>query len=292
MWRLLGGARDTAPVYATFGFGFFDREQLAAAAKLWVSQGFTRLKMTVGNEALRHRDKRSGHGRDPRGRGAGEGGARGGRARHRALRRRQLQSRSLPRHQAGRDDQAARHLVLRGAADAERRAADARAAPRDRHGARLRAERGAGVPLPRSAAARGGGFRAAQRRDHRRLHAVPAHRRAGVVIQRVAGERRRLGLPQHAPAGRRRERHAGRAPLSRGRTLQADLSRPADAGGWLLHDAGQARARLRAEPRCDPRDREAAAVERGRGRASAAGGSARGAGRSRTAAACPTCDGS
>ena len=59
VWRLLGGARDRAPVYATFGFGFFDREQLAAAAKLWVSQGFRRLKMTVGNEALRHRDRRS-----------------------------------------------------------------------------------------------------------------------------------------------------------------------------------------------------------------------------------------
>ncbi len=58
VWRLLGGARDRAPVYATFGFGFFDREQLAAAAKLWVSQGFRRLKMTVGNEALRQRDKR------------------------------------------------------------------------------------------------------------------------------------------------------------------------------------------------------------------------------------------
>ena len=58
VWRLLGGARERAPVYATFGFGFFDREQLAAAAKLWVSQGFTRLKMTVGNEALRNRDKR------------------------------------------------------------------------------------------------------------------------------------------------------------------------------------------------------------------------------------------
>jgi L-alanine-DL-glutamate epimerase-like enolase superfamily enzyme len=56
VWRLLGGARPQVPVYATFGFGFFDREQLAAAARLWVSQGFTRLKMTVGNEALRRRD--------------------------------------------------------------------------------------------------------------------------------------------------------------------------------------------------------------------------------------------
>jgi L-rhamnonate dehydratase len=56
VWRLLGGAHPRVPVYATFGFGFFDREQLAAAAKLWLSQGFRRLKMTVGNEALRHRD--------------------------------------------------------------------------------------------------------------------------------------------------------------------------------------------------------------------------------------------
>ena len=58
VWRLLGGARDRAPVYATFGFGFFNREQLAAAAKLWVSQGFRRIKMTVGDGALRNRDKR------------------------------------------------------------------------------------------------------------------------------------------------------------------------------------------------------------------------------------------
>src|SRR5262249_926895 len=58
VWRLLGGARSRVPVYATFGFGFFDREQLADAAKLWVSLGFRRLKMTVGNEALRHRDVR------------------------------------------------------------------------------------------------------------------------------------------------------------------------------------------------------------------------------------------
>jgi L-rhamnonate dehydratase len=61
VWRLLGGARNKVPVYATFGFGFFDRDQLAAAAKIWVAQGFKRLKMTVGNEALRRRDQRSLH---------------------------------------------------------------------------------------------------------------------------------------------------------------------------------------------------------------------------------------
>src|SRR5262245_18256396 len=35
VWRLLGGARSRVPGYATLGFGFFDREQLAAAAKQW-----------------------------------------------------------------------------------------------------------------------------------------------------------------------------------------------------------------------------------------------------------------
>jgi L-alanine-DL-glutamate epimerase-like enolase superfamily enzyme len=57
LWRLLGAARARVPVYATFGFGFFDREQLAAAAKHWVSGGFTRLKMTVGAHALARRDE-------------------------------------------------------------------------------------------------------------------------------------------------------------------------------------------------------------------------------------------
>jgi L-rhamnonate dehydratase len=58
VWRLLGGARARVPLYATFGFNFFDREQLAAAAKLWVAQGYRRLKMVVGHEALRRRDAR------------------------------------------------------------------------------------------------------------------------------------------------------------------------------------------------------------------------------------------
>ena len=54
VWRLLGGARDQVPLYATFGFSFLDRDHLAEAAKLWVSRGFRRLKMTVGDSALRH----------------------------------------------------------------------------------------------------------------------------------------------------------------------------------------------------------------------------------------------
>ena len=57
VYKLLGGTRDRVPTYATFGFGFFDREHLAAAAKLWVSNGHRRLKMIVGNAALQRRDE-------------------------------------------------------------------------------------------------------------------------------------------------------------------------------------------------------------------------------------------
>jgi L-rhamnonate dehydratase len=57
VWRLLGGARDRVPVYTTFGFGFFDRDQLAEAARHWVDQGHRRLKMVVGHHALQRRDE-------------------------------------------------------------------------------------------------------------------------------------------------------------------------------------------------------------------------------------------
>ncbi|MEC7301360.1 MAG: mandelate racemase/muconate lactonizing enzyme family protein, partial [Pseudomonadota bacterium] len=56
VWRLLGGARPSVPLYATFGFGFFDRDQIGEAAKLWRQNGFDRLKMTVGMNALKRRD--------------------------------------------------------------------------------------------------------------------------------------------------------------------------------------------------------------------------------------------
>ena len=56
-WRLLGGARSQVPVYATFGFAFFERDELAAAARAWVDRGFRRLKMTVGHHALQRRDE-------------------------------------------------------------------------------------------------------------------------------------------------------------------------------------------------------------------------------------------
>ncbi|OZI77814.1 mandelate racemase/muconate lactonizing enzyme family protein [Bordetella genomosp. 12] len=57
LWRLLGAARARVPVYATFGFNFLNREQLADAAAQWVERGFSRLKMTVGNHGLQRRDE-------------------------------------------------------------------------------------------------------------------------------------------------------------------------------------------------------------------------------------------
>jgi L-alanine-DL-glutamate epimerase-like enolase superfamily enzyme len=56
-WRLMGGARAQVPVYATFGFAFFDRDELAAAGADWAARGFQRLKMTVGHHALQRRDE-------------------------------------------------------------------------------------------------------------------------------------------------------------------------------------------------------------------------------------------
>ncbi|MPZ60504.1 MAG: mandelate racemase/muconate lactonizing enzyme family protein [Propionibacteriales bacterium] len=44
---LLGGARDEVDCYVTFGFPQYDWEQLAAAARLHVDNGFTGLKLVV-----------------------------------------------------------------------------------------------------------------------------------------------------------------------------------------------------------------------------------------------------
>jgi L-alanine-DL-glutamate epimerase-like enolase superfamily enzyme len=44
---LLGNARTSVPAYVTFGFPQYDREQLAEAAKLQISKGFTALKIVV-----------------------------------------------------------------------------------------------------------------------------------------------------------------------------------------------------------------------------------------------------
>ncbi|MCX7960418.1 MAG: mandelate racemase/muconate lactonizing enzyme family protein [Burkholderiales bacterium] len=57
IWRLLGAARAKVPVYTTFGFGAYSREELAEAAKWWVARGHRRLKMVVGHHALARRDE-------------------------------------------------------------------------------------------------------------------------------------------------------------------------------------------------------------------------------------------
>jgi L-rhamnonate dehydratase len=55
---LLGGARPKVPLYVTFGPAFLNKEELVAVARAMVDQGYTGLKMVVGNNALQHRDSR------------------------------------------------------------------------------------------------------------------------------------------------------------------------------------------------------------------------------------------
>jgi L-alanine-DL-glutamate epimerase-like enolase superfamily enzyme len=56
---LLGGARKEVPLYVTFGPAFLSRDELVDVAKAMTAQGFTHLKMVVGQGALERRDTRS-----------------------------------------------------------------------------------------------------------------------------------------------------------------------------------------------------------------------------------------
>ncbi len=49
--ELLGGCRDWAAVYVTFGFPKYDYDQLLDAAKIQLGEGVKRLKMVVGDDA-------------------------------------------------------------------------------------------------------------------------------------------------------------------------------------------------------------------------------------------------
>jgi L-alanine-DL-glutamate epimerase-like enolase superfamily enzyme len=55
---LLGGARREVPLYVTFGPAFLSRDELVDVAKAMTAQGFTHLKMVVGQAALERRDTR------------------------------------------------------------------------------------------------------------------------------------------------------------------------------------------------------------------------------------------
>ena len=46
--QLLGGHKDRAEVYVTYGFGAYDRDQLVEMARRLMAQGHTRLKVLVG----------------------------------------------------------------------------------------------------------------------------------------------------------------------------------------------------------------------------------------------------
>ena len=203
VWRLLGGARSRVPLYATFGFNFFDRDQLAAAAKLWVSQGYRRLKMVVGHEALRRREAR------PLSEVIREDAARVRAVRDAVGPDVELfidANCSLDLYHAVRlaemvkpygisffEEPITQNDVLQmrdyAACDGCRPC--------------LRPERGADLPFPRSPAARGGRLCPAQRGEQRRVHAVRQDRGLGRWLQRAAGEWRGLALSQYASPGGR-----------------------------------------------------------------------------------------
>ena len=54
--QLLGGHRDFATVYMTYGFGNYDRDQLAELALELIAEGYTRIKMLVGVPGLGWRE--------------------------------------------------------------------------------------------------------------------------------------------------------------------------------------------------------------------------------------------
>ncbi len=56
VWVLVGGARRRIPAYATCGFSFFDRDQLAEAGRLMCVRGYESLKMQVGRPGLDARE--------------------------------------------------------------------------------------------------------------------------------------------------------------------------------------------------------------------------------------------
>jgi L-rhamnonate dehydratase len=53
IFELLGGFRNWAHTYATFGYPFFDEKQIADYGRRFVSEGHTMLKMVVGSEPKR-----------------------------------------------------------------------------------------------------------------------------------------------------------------------------------------------------------------------------------------------
>jgi len=114
---------------------------------------------------------------------------------------------------------------------------------------------------------RGDRLRPAQRRHHRRIFAMREDRRNGGGVQRLDCQRRRLGLPQHAPAAGVSTARWSSTIISRS-NCTADLSRSAGARGRLFHHAGY--AGLGSSPTAMPSARSPSCRCRRRGKVGAA----------------------
>ena len=215
IWRLLGGARDRVPVYVTFGFDFFDRDQLAEAAKLWVEARIHTTENDGGHSGLARRDKK-------------------------------------PLMELIRED-AARVRAVRDAAGADVELFIDANCSLDLYHAQKLAEmikpfgisffeepitqndvaqmaqlrRQCGIPLACGQneglmfrfrdllPGAGDRLRAAECRDHWRLYAMRQDRRTCRGFQRADRKWRCVAVSQHASAGGRQQRHACRNPLPR-----------------------------------------------------------------------------
>ena len=227
VWRLLGGARSKVPVYATFGFPFFKREELGDLAKRWVAAGFDKLKMTVGDRALRQRD------RMPMDEAIRESAARvrtvreavgdgiglyvDGNCNLDPFHAVKLAHMIEPYDITFFEEPITQNDVLQMADMRKRTSIPLACGQNEGLAYRFRDLMVAGAV----------DVRPAQCRDHWRLFAVREDRRHGGGFQCRHRQWRRLAVPQHAPACRRVERRHGRVSLHRDRMLQTHLQKSA-----------------------------------------------------------------
>ncbi len=249
VFALLGAARSKVPVYTTFGFGAYDRAELAAAAKWWVARGHKRLKMVVGQHGLQRRDEPR-----PLEDVIAEDARRVRAVRDAVGAEVDLHvdaNCSLDSFHATRLarslEELGLSLFLRRASQGERYpvAPVSQVCHLDSIG--RRPERGPRVAVPGSDDFESDRYRPAQRRHRRRLHAVPAHRRHGLGVQPADRQRRRVGAPQHALARGPGQRRAGRVSLCRGESLRGDLRPAAGAAGRLAVAPRKTRIGVRAD---------------------------------------------
>ena len=157
--RLIGGARDAVPAYATAGLPAFTEAELVAACEAALDAGFQRREDPRRQRAHHRRGRRAHPRRAPRHRRRG------------ADARRQLRLHRRRGEAPRASRRRLRHRLLRGAGARQRHRLARRVAPRHADPARGGADDAVGRLVPRRAGARRARHPPAQRRLLRRAHA-------------------------------------------------------------------------------------------------------------------------